>query len=68
MTTAAKKAKYYRQLAKIEAHKRTPDKIKMLPRERIRVKHRCKLCGRASPCIENLASTGSIFAGWRATV
>ena len=70
MTTAAQNAKYRGQCAKLEACKRTPDKVKMLPRERIRIKHRCKLCGRARAvyrkfgicriCFRNLASDGLI--------
>lgn len=70
MTTAAQNAKYRKQVAKLEACKRTPDKVKMLPRERIRIKHRCKLCGRGRAvyrkfgicriCFRNLASDGLI--------
>lgn len=70
MTTAAKNARYRQQLAKLDASKRTPDKVKMLPRERIRIKHRCKLCGRGRAvyrkfgicriCFRNLASDGVI--------
>jgi ribosomal protein S14 len=31
----------------LEASRRTSGKLKMPPRERIRMKRRCKLCGRA---------------------
>ena len=47
MTTEAQNVKFRRQMAKLEASKRTPDKVKMLPREIIRIKRRCKMCGRA---------------------
>jgi small subunit ribosomal protein S14 len=70
MTTTAQNVKYRRQLAKLEASRRNPDKVKMLPRERIRVQRRCQLCGRARAvfrkfgicriCFRNLASNGLI--------
>ncbi len=70
MTTAAKNARFRQQMARWEASRRTPDKVKMLPREVIRIKRRCKLCGRARAvfrkfgicriCFRNLASDGLI--------
>lgn len=70
MTTEAHNAKFRKQMAKLEASRLTPDKVKMLPRERIRIKRRCKLCGRARAvyrkfgicriCFRNLASEGKI--------
>lgn len=70
MTTKAQNAKYKRQSAKLEAHRRNPDKVKMLPREQIRIKRRCKMCGRARAvyrkfgicriCFRDLASSGLI--------
>ena len=42
MTTEAQNVKYARQLKKLEACRRTPDKVKMLRRERIRIKRRCQ--------------------------
>jgi small subunit ribosomal protein S14 len=70
MTTEAQRVKFHRQMAKLDASRRTPDKVKMLPRERIRLKRRCKLCGRARAvyrkfgicriCFRNLASSGLI--------
>jgi ribosomal protein S14 len=70
MTTSAQNAKYRKQMAKMEAGRRTPDQAKMPPREQIRVKRRCKLCGRARAvyrkfgvcriCFRNLASDGLI--------
>ena len=70
MTTEAQNVKFRRQMEKLEASRRTPEKVKMLPRERIRVKRRCKLCGRARAvyrkfgicriCFRDLASAGLI--------
>src|SRR2546429_9657753 len=70
MTTEAQNVKFARQMAKLEASRRTPDKVKMLPRERIRIKRRCKLCGRGRAvyrkfgicriCFRNMASDGLI--------
>ena len=70
MTTEAQMVKFRRQLRKLEASRRTPDAVKMLPRERIRIKRRCKLCGRARAvyrkfgicriCFRDLASAGRI--------
>jgi ribosomal protein S14 len=70
MTTEAQNVKFRRQTAKFEASVRTPDKVKMLPREKIRIKRRCKLCGRARAvyrkfgicriCFRDLASNGQI--------
>ncbi len=57
-------------MAKLEAHKRQPDKVKMLPREKIRIRLRCRLCGRPRAvyrkfgicriCFRDLASSGLI--------
>lgn len=70
MTTTAQNAKFRRQMKKLAASRLTPDKVKMLPRERIRIKRRCNLCGRARAvyrkfgicriCFRNLASDGLI--------
>ena len=70
MTTKAQNVKFQRQWERLEASRRTPDKVKMLPRERIRIKRRCKLCGRGRAvyrkfgicriCFRNLASDGLI--------
>ena len=70
MSTTAKQAKFKKQLAKLEANKRDPQKVKMLPREKIRIRLRCKLCGRARAvyrkfgvcriCFRNMASDGVI--------
>ena len=70
MTTEAQNVKFRKQMAKLAASKLTPDKVKMPPRERIRIKRRCRLCGRARAvyrkfsicriCFRNLASDGLI--------
>jgi len=70
MAVEAKNVKFSRQLAKLEASRKQPDKVKMLPREKIRIRYRCKLCGRPRAvyrkfgicriCFRNLASDGLI--------
>jgi ribosomal protein S14 len=70
MTTEAKNVKFRKQLAKLEQSRRQPDKTKLRPRDKIRVRLRCKLCGRARAvyrkfgicriCFRNLASNGLI--------
>jgi ribosomal protein S14 len=70
MTTQAQNVKFRRQMAKLEASRRTPDKVKMPPREQIRIKRRCNMCGRARAvyrkfgicriCFRNMASNGLI--------
>jgi len=70
MTTEAQNVKFRRQAKKYEASRRTPDKVQMLPRERIRIMRCCNLCGRARAvyrkfgicriCFRNLASDGLI--------
>ena len=70
MSTTAKAAKFKKQMVKLEAHRRDPEKVKMLPREKIRIRNRCRLCGRARAvyrkfgvcriCFRNMASDGMI--------
>ena len=69
-TTEAQNVKFRKQLAKLEASRRTPDLVKMLPREKIPIKRRCKLCGRARAvyrkfgicriCFRDMANKGLI--------
>src|SRR4051794_11358407 len=66
MTTEAQNVKGRRQIAKLEASSWTPDKIKMLPREQIRLRRRCKQGGRGR-CIASSASAASASATWPAT-
>jgi len=79
MATDAKVAKYKKQLKAVEVHKAELQKAdpatrnvhKMLkPRQLIKIKHRCKMCGRPRAvyrkfgvcriCFRNLASDGMI--------
>ena len=71
MATTAQFVKFKRYMAQIEGAKRTPDKVKaMTPRQRIRVRNRCKLCGRPRAvyrkfgicriCFRDMASDGLI--------
>jgi small subunit ribosomal protein S14 len=70
MTTEAKFVKFRRQLARLDASRRQPDTTKLRPRDKIRIRYRCKLCGRARAvyrkfgicriCFRNLASDGLI--------
>ena len=70
MATEAQFVKYKKRLGQYEANKKDPQKTKMLPREKIRLRLRCKLCGRPRAvfrkfgicriCFRNLASDGLI--------
>jgi small subunit ribosomal protein S14 len=70
MSTEAKAVKFVRQLAKLEANKKDPAKAKLRPRDKIRIRLRCKLCGRPRAiyrkfgicriCFRNMASDGLI--------
>lgn len=70
MSTEAKAVKFARQMAKLEANKKDPAKVKLRPRDKIRIRLRCKLCGRARAvyrkfgicriCFRNMASDGLI--------
>jgi len=70
MATEAKQVRFRQQMAHLEAHLRSPEKVKMEPREKIRIRLRCKLCGRPRAvyrkfgicriCFRNMASDGLI--------
>ena len=70
MATTAKRARFKKQITALEASKRTPDKVKLRPRDKIRIRLRCKLCGRPRAvyrkfgicriCFRNMASDGLI--------
>jgi small subunit ribosomal protein S14 len=70
MTTEAKNVRFRKQLAKLEAVRKNPTKVKMLPRERIRIRMRCRICGRGRAvyrkfgicriCFRDMASDGLI--------
>ncbi len=46
MAVTAKIARQKRELKKLDEQKKNPDKKVLLPRERIRIRLRCKMCGR----------------------
>jgi ribosomal protein S14 len=46
MAVTAKLAKFKREMKALDEQKKNPDKKILLPRERIRIRLRCKLCGR----------------------
>jgi small subunit ribosomal protein S14 len=70
MSTEAKRVKFQKQSARLELNKKNPEKHKMRPRDKIRVRLRCRLCGRPRAvyrkfgicriCFRNMASDGLI--------
>jgi small subunit ribosomal protein S14 len=68
MSTTAKRVEYKLNLKQIEQHK--AGKKKLLPRELIRIRKRCRLCGRARAvyrkfgicriCFRDMANKGLI--------
>jgi ribosomal protein S14 len=70
MSTEAKMVKFRRQMARLEAHKKDPNKVKFPAWEKCRIRLRCKLCGRPRAvyrkfgicriCFRNMASDGLI--------
>ena len=70
MSTEAKAVEFRRDLARLDANKRDPVKNKLRPRDKIRIRLRCKMCGRPRAvyrkfgicriCFRNLASDGLI--------
>jgi ribosomal protein S14 len=70
MSTESKEVRFRKQMAKLEAHKRDPQKVKLRPRDKIRIRLRCRLCGRPRAvfrkfgicriCFRNMASDGLI--------
>ena len=46
MSTDAKYVEFHRQLKQLEANKKDPQKTKLRPRDKIRIRLRCRLCGR----------------------
>ena len=47
MSTDAKYVEFHRQLKMLEANKKDPVKNPLRPRDKIRIRMRCRLCGRA---------------------
>jgi len=71
MATTAKVVRFKKQMAQLEGSRRHPDKFRpMRPRDRIKIRLRCKLCGRPRAvyrkfgicriCFRNMASDGLI--------
>jgi small subunit ribosomal protein S14 len=70
MATEPKFVKFMKQMERLEAHKKAPDKVKLRPRDKIRIRLRCRLCGRPRAvyrkfgicriCFRNMASDGLI--------
>ena len=70
MATDAKLARFRRDMARLDKNKKDPKNHPMLPRDKIRVRLRCKICGRPNAvyrkfgicriCFRNLASDGLI--------
>ena len=70
MSTTAKFVEYQKQLAQLDANKRDPKKNKLRPRDKIRIRQRCRLCGRARAvyrkfgicriCFRDMANKGLI--------
>jgi ribosomal protein S14 len=70
MSTTAKRAEYKRQLIQLDTARREPEKSKLRPRDKIRIRLRCRLCGRARAvyrkfgvcriCFRKMASDGLI--------
>ena len=69
MATEAQYVKFIKGVKKLEAHKRDPKKL-MPARKRIRIRNRCRLCGRPRAvyrkfgicriCFRSMASDGLI--------
>jgi small subunit ribosomal protein S14 len=70
MSTEAKRVEFRRQLKQLETARREPAKSKLRPRDKIRIRLRCRLCGRARAvfrkfgvcriCFRDMASNGLI--------
>ncbi|MCS7015781.1 MAG: 30S ribosomal protein S14 [Gemmatales bacterium] len=70
MAVKGKKAKFAKQLQLLEKYRRERDQAKIAPRQLIRIRLRCRLCGRARGnyrkfgicrvCFRNMASWGLI--------
>jgi len=70
MATEAQFVKFTKSLAKLDVARRTPEKSKLRPRDRIRIRMRCRICGRPRAvyrkfgicriCFRDMASDGLI--------
>jgi small subunit ribosomal protein S14 len=70
MSTDAKYVEFHRQLKTLEMNKKDPVKNKLRPRDKIKIRLRCRLCGRARAvyrkfgicriCFRDMATKGLI--------
>ena len=70
MSTDAKYVEFHLQLKQLEANKKDPKKNPMRPRDKIKIRLRCRLCGRARAvyrkfgicriCFRDMATRGLI--------
>ena len=70
MAVTSQNALFKRQLALIDQQRKNPGKVILKPRDRIRIRLRCRLCGRPRAnyrkfgvcriCFRNMASDGLI--------
>jgi small subunit ribosomal protein S14 len=70
MATDAKLARFRKQMKKLDAWRKDPTKVNLPAHERIRIRLRCKLCGRPRAvyrkfgicriCFRDMASSGLI--------
>ena len=70
MSTEAKSARFKKESALLDQRRRDPAKSKLRPRDLIRIRLRCKICGRPRAvyrkfgicriCFRNMASDGLI--------
>jgi len=70
VSTTAKHAQFKKQLKALDAFKKDPKASKLRPRDMIRIRLRCKICGRSRAvyrkfgicriCFRNMASDGLI--------
>ena len=70
MSTTAKFVEFHRQLKQLEADKKGTGKKKMRPRDKIKIRMRCRMCGRPRAvyrkfgicriCFRDMASKGLI--------
>ena len=70
MSTTAKRVEFQRDLARLEADQKGTSKKKLRPRDRIKIRLRCRLCGRARAvyrkfgicriCFRSMANKGLI--------
>ena len=70
MSTDAKYVEFHRQLKWLEGNKKDPIKVPMRPRDKIKIRLRCRLCGRARAvyrkfgicriCFRDMATRGLI--------